>query len=55
MFKRFPLIIIVSSLSYFNFMQFAQRVGQYHLIGTEIFIIKSDYLWVTSGATTVGT
>ena len=33
--------IIVPSLRYLDFMQFDQKVGQYHLPGTDIVITKS--------------
>ena len=33
--------IIVPSLKYLDFMQFNQKVGQYHLTGTDIVITKS--------------
>ena len=37
--------------TYFDFMQFDQKVEQYHLADTNIVITKSDFLWVTSGDT----
>ena len=31
-------------LTYFDFMQFDQKVGQYHLKGTDAVVTKSDFL-----------
>ena len=36
--------LLVPPLMYFDFMQFDQKVGQYHLTGTDIVVTKSDFL-----------
>ena len=36
--------LLVPFLTYFDFMQFDQKVGRYHLTGTDIVITKSDFL-----------
>ena len=41
------------SLTYFDFLQFDQKVGQYHLVGADLVITKSDSLLVTNGVNTV--
>ena len=41
-------------LTYFGFMQFDQKVGQYHLTDTDIVITKNDFVGVTSSVKTVG-
>ena len=45
--------IISAPFTYFDFMQFDQKVGQYHLKGTDIAIAKIDFSLVTNGANTV--
>ena len=41
-------------LTYFDFMQFDQKVGQYHLTDTDIVITKNDFVGVASSVKTVG-
>ena len=45
--------IISAPFTYFDFMQFDQKFGQYHLKGTDIAITKIDFLLVTNNANTV--
>ena len=45
--------MISAPFTYFDFMQFDQKVGQYHLKGTDIAITKIDFLLVSNGANTV--
>ena len=46
--------MVVPPFTYFEFMQFHQKVGQYHLTGTDVVITNSDFLSVTSSVKTVG-
>ena len=41
-------------LTWFDKMQFYQKVGQYHLTGTDIVIRESEFICVISGANSVG-
>ena len=40
----YDIYIYVPPLTCFDFVQFDQKVGQYHLTGTDIVITKSDFL-----------